>query len=128
MSIFEKEKESENMVPIEVPVNVTHVALEIYQNLPECSMNLKCLSWNYGDRNPSEFRFEFLDYEEEENYEIDLKKAEKGIKILMEKTLKGEYYFYGCETIEDMSDLGNWDAEVVDAAVQCAIFGEVIYG
>ena len=52
---------------------------------------------------------------------------EKGLSILVEKILAGELEGLGLNS-SNINDAGEWDADCADALVQCAIFGDVIYG
>jgi len=128
------ESTNDKIVELKVPINVTTIAKEVYQNFPEAGMCLSCINWRYGDTPGKPFMFVFEDLEDEDDegnsklYKVDLEMAEKGIQILMEKILAKDYHFDGIDGLEDLLELGNWDAWVVDAAAQCAIFGEVIYG
>jgi len=130
----QKVRDTDNLTEVKLSFNTTYIALEVFQNLPEASINLICTGWKYGDKDPKEFKFDFVDmeYDGEPNrskrYTIDIKKAEKGVAMVIEQILSGKLFVGGLRTVNDLMDLGNWDAEVVDACVQCAIFGEVIYG
>ena len=131
-SLVSKVNETDKMVEIKTRINATQIALEVFHNLPECSVSLSCVSCKYGDKDQSKFEFKFVDLEDDyvnpKKYTVTLPMAEKGVVMVIEQVLAGKLFVGGLETLEDLMDLGNWDAEVVDAAVQCAIFGEVIYG
>jgi hypothetical protein len=96
---------------------------EVVQNLPEYSQSLKCVSWKYD-----ECKFKFYDDEESEFHEVDLEKLCKGYDILKDLWKNKKLFFYGINTEEEFEDAGQWDAEIMDALIQCSIFGEVIYG
>lgn len=92
---------------------------DLYQNYPEASFGsaLRCTGFDYA-----EFKFEFLDEETGKKYVVDEEMARKGLYLFIKLVLGGESGFsvYG--------NRGDWDAEVIDAITQLAIFGEVIYG
>lgn len=118
----------DKIVKIPMDFNVTKIAKEIYQNFPEASgPSFSCEEWHYGIDEGSTFKFKFLDLEEDKKHTVTLKKAEKGIAIFIEKVVTGKAHFYGLEA-SNIRELGNWDAEVCEAAMQCAIFGDIIYG
>jgi hypothetical protein len=102
---------------------------EILENLPEHSLSMPCTKWDYEN-----CFFVFRDIEEEADnlhkliYEVDLPKWRKGYYILKQKWQEGKYHFCGVETPADWEDLCCWDACIIDALIQCSIFGEVIYG
>ena len=138
-----KVRATDLIVNVKVPINVTEIALEVFQNCPEASMSLRCIRWCYGFKDnqltgttsltekidPSRFKFVFVDEEADcKKYTVDIKMAENGVAKVIEGVLKGTLNVGGLKTMSDLMELGNWDAEVVDAAIQCAIFGEVIYG
>ena len=139
-----KERDTDVIKEVIIPVNVTHIAMEIFQNCPEGSISMDCVDWNYGYKDPKKlegemlpelFKFTFDDQEEIDDdtdepkrYVVDIAKAEKGVTKVIELILAEKLFVGGIRTVEDLMELGNWDAEVVDAAIQCAIFGEVIYG
>ncbi len=92
---------------------------EVVQNLPEYSLSLDCTGWKYN-----ELRFSFIDQEDNKKYIIGPSELSKGYDILKQKVEGKQLNFTGL----DWNDTGTWDASVVDALVQCAIFGDVIYG
>jgi len=111
---------------------------EILNNLPECSMSLKCIKWDYKN-----VCFEFIDPEDDEggnDLKLTLAKAREGFEVLMRLALEGKFYASGWDvgplityhqrkSKERLMDwAGDWDATVVDALVQCSLFGDVIYG
>lgn len=109
--------------------NVTKIAKEVYQNFPEASAGscLRCNDWDYGDKEGKPFSFKFVDMETDKTHTVDIKKAEKGVAKLLKLVLTKKLHFHGLDA-SNINEFGNWDAIVVDACVQCAIFGEVIYG
>ena len=92
---------------------------EVTENLPDYSINLICTGWKY-----SETRFSFMNEEDGKKYVIGLPELLKGYDILAAKVAGKKLFFDGL----DIGDPGSWDADSVDALVQCAIFGDVIYG
>lgn len=140
----EKVRPRDKMGKIELSYNATEIACEVTQNLPECCMSFQCISFKYGleyvngqftDKiEPKNMKFVFVDEEGElvngksKRYVMTIKEAEKGVIMLIDKILNGKLFFTGCKSFVDLMDMGNWDSEVVDAMVQCAVLGDVIYG
>ncbi len=94
------------------------------ENYPEAGYanSLRCVNWNY-----KKTEFVFVDEETEEEYSVDLKKLKKGFTILLKVVEEGKYFNNGI--VPNFLSKGyDWDAQDYDALVQCAIFGEVIYG
>ena len=95
---------------------------EVMQNYPEADygMVLKCT-----DHECSRCRFSFTDSEEGKSYTLNLDKLVHGLNILIELALQGDYRNHAFPN--GVMDAGNWDNIDVDALVQCAIFGVVVY-
>ena len=117
--------------------DVTDLAKEVFQNMPEYSDSMACIGYKYGfrdaegnegDWNPDNFKFKFKDYEDGKVHIIGIEEAEKGVVLVIDLVNAKKLHVGGITDVEALRDPCNWDAEVVDAAVQCAIFGEVIYG
>lgn len=124
-----KFKPTPNIITIPITVDVAELTQDVYLSFPQASFCLQCTGWKYGDHGDgSDFLFTFHDEEEDKEYTIDRKKAEKGVARLIELWAHGKCHFDGIDSIADMLDPCNWDAIVSDAAVQCSIFNEVIYG
>jgi len=64
------------------------------------------------------------DAEENKVYELTLEKLLKGIELAIEGNYRSEYNWWCNARI----DTCNIDAEVADAIVQLALFGDMIYG
>lgn len=96
---------------------------EVVQNFPEYSISMQCLSYNYND-----CIFTFRDYEDGKAYTVCIKEFLKGYVILNKLWLNKKVFFCGINHPKDFDDPCNWDADVVDALLQCSIFGEIIYG
>jgi len=135
----EKVRETDKMGKLELSFNATEIACEVTQNLPECSISMACVSFKYGleyvngkftDKiAPENMKFVFVDEEgDSKRYTMTIKEAEKGVILLINKIINQELFFHGCSSFADLMDMGNWDADVVDAMVQCAVLGDVIYG
>lgn len=94
----------------------------LMENYPEASSGncLKCTNWDYGG-----VFYHFIDEETEKRHCVTLHGLRKGFKILINLALNGKYNNFASSALYDG---GNWDAIDVDALVQCAIFGKVIYG
>ena len=95
---------------------------DIMGNLPEYSLSLSCVGWKY-----EECKYIFVDNEDEKKYTITMDELFIGFKILANCVLNGAYSFDGLGDILEL-DGCKWDAVVVDALIQCSIFGEIIYG
>ena len=97
---------------------------ELYENMPEHSMCLRCVGWKYDD-----FKFTFIDNEEEpaKKHVVTLPMALRGFDLLVKAVEEGKLKGLGLSAAYK-SDAGEWDACAVDALNQMAIFGEVIYG
>ena len=65
----------------------------------------------------------FQDCEEDKTYELDLDKFLKGFKIWIEKGYDHDNAVYAEEV-----DTCRIDAIAADGIVQCALFGDIIYG
>lgn len=65
----------------------------------------------------------FFDCEEDKTYELDLEKFLTGFKVWLEK---GYDRYHAVEN--GVVDCCNIDAECADSIVQCALFGDIIYG
>jgi len=102
--------------------NVTELAKEAYQNFPQAAINLPCSEYNYD-----KFLFSFYEAEEDKIHEVDLEKASNGVANLIEAWSRGECHFCGIDKLDDFRDTGNWDAIVFDAAMQYAIFNDIVY-
>ncbi len=71
-------------------------------------------------------QLKLYDSEEDEVYDLDLEKLLNGIKLWAKDPV-------GCNCLEQIDghlefDCCNADAEVCDAIIQYALFGEVVYG
>ncbi len=98
---------------------------DVMENMPEYNVSMYCQMWDY-----KECRFKFQDLDGDcKFYDIGLEELSKGYTIMRKKIKGGKLHLDGI-TLQDDSwfDAGNWDALAVDALVQCAIFGDVIYG
>lgn len=119
---------------IEIPEELVEWMIkEVMGNMPEASAGacLQCTSYNYD-----KCIFKFYDNEDGTKHTVDYPKLRKGFEALMEQRRKGRANFYGWNiepltnpTKEAWKDWAcDWDAGVVDGLVQCALFGEIIYG
>ena len=94
------------------------------ENYPEASSgnSLRCLSWKY-----KEMEFEFLDEEEDKTYTVNLVLLKKGFNKFLKIIEDGKYFNNG--VVPNLLSEGyDSDSQDYDALVQCAIFGEIIYG
>jgi hypothetical protein len=122
-------------VEVEIPDGeILQLAKDIMDNMPEYSMNLRCVGWKYEK---GVFLFEELGEDDEElddegkpkRYTVTVEEiAAKGLKMFIERTLKGTYHFDGIHGLQELLDAGCYDAPAVDAIVQLTIFEDIIYG
>lgn len=95
---------------------------EICENLPEYSYSLQCHAWDYDNNT-----FRFYDPDERKTYVLTMKELLRGyVKYL--NLVYAHRERNGRNAIELASDPGQWDSNDVDAMIQMAIFGEIIYG
>ncbi len=97
---------------------------EMMENYPEAGSIycLKCLGWDY-----KKMEFSFIDEEEDKKYEVNLKKLQTGLNKFLKIIEDGKYFNNG--VVPNLLSEGyDYDSQDCDALVQCAIFGEVIYG
>jgi len=124
---------------VEIPEKqIEYLINEVMQNYPECSTPaFQCTGWDYDN-----CEYTFVDYEDGDNprYRVDYAKLREGFEKLIMIALGREagkrFYASGWdpstvfnpspEAWEDWAC--DWDAVVVDGLVQCAVFGEVVYG
>lgn len=133
---------------IEIDIPATLVD-DVMANYPEASACLTCISYNY-----KACRFEFWDHEvtaDDANksivpatvkdvelsrsglvrgaviYVLDRAALDRGMEILLRKVFAGELRGLSLNG-GNVTDPGAWDMWCADALVQCAVFGEVIYG
>lgn len=92
---------------------------DIMESYPEASFCLKCIDWNYN-----KVEFKFADDEAEKVYLVTLPMLREGFDKLIQLLVDGKYK----NGLSVWTDAGNWDSVDADALVQCAIFGDVIYG
>jgi len=102
----------------------TQLIKEMMENYPEASggNSLRCLSWNY-----KKMEFKFLDEEEDKTYQVSIELLKVGLDKLLKVIEDGKYFNNGVVP-HLLSEAYDYDSQDCDALVQCAIFGEVIYG
>jgi len=129
---------------LEIKTEVSEERIEkfirsVMENYPEhSSPSLQCVKWKYED---CEYTFWDVEEEDDEGNEVyhvvDYPKLRKGFEKLINKGLNpgehGGFYVYGWDPVHFFDEYWDdwectWDAEVTDGLVQCAIFGDVIYG
>jgi hypothetical protein len=95
----------------------------IMENLPEYSESLDCIDWDYEN-----CLYTFVDRETGDEYKLTFPLILKGFEKL---AAKWPLSFPSLPTKNTEEAWDEWcchcDAGVVDAIVQCAIFGEIIY-
>lgn len=100
---------------------------ELMENYPEYSSDsMKCVRWKYN-----EMIFDFVEYDgaRVRLHTVTEDKLVKGLDILLDKMQNRKYFNNGPIDMQNyLDDLGCWDANDVDALVQCAVFGDIIYG
>ena len=97
---------------------------EMMENYPEAGGGncLKCVGWNY-----KKMEFDFYDEEEDKDYDVNLETLQIGLNKLLKIIEEGKYFNNG--VVPNLLSEGyDYDSQDCDALVQCAIFGEVIYG
>ena len=104
--------------------NKTQLIKEMMENYPEANGGnpLRCLNWNY-----EKMEFEFLDEEEDKTYQVNMNMLKVGLNKLLVDIADGKYFNCG-QPPNLLSEGYDYDSQDCDALVQCAIFGEVIYG
>ena len=106
----------------------------VMQNYPEYSSpSLVCVEFNYND-----CLYTFHDYDDDgtvTKHVVDLSSLRKGFMKLIELRTAGKANFYGWNVEPLLGDEDawadwpcDWDANVVDGLVQCALFDDIIYG
>jgi hypothetical protein len=94
------------------------------QNYPEASSpSLRCTSWEYKSDT-----YKFRDVEENKTHKLSMPELLKGLQIMMDLMVAGKLKGISHYVMPNFQDPGYWDSDAADALVQCAIFGEVIYG
>lgn len=98
------------------------IANEIMENYPEFSSGnvLQCYSWDY-----KKGIYKFDDVETGKTYTVTTTMIVKALSIFKNKVRQGRFKYIQSS---QLSDIGNYDAVVVDAIVQIAIFDDIIYG
>lgn len=106
--------------------HATDMVLDCYENFPEASISLDCVSWRYG-RGGHKFLFKFVDRETGAEHIVTMALAIAGFHVFVNKVLAGELpgLHLGPKWL---TDAGAWDGDCFDALLQCAIFHDVIYG
>ena len=95
----------------------------VMEGYPEASAGncMGCDYWNY-----KKCEYFFIDEETGKGYNVGIKELLQGFDILHELAIRGKYH-NGTFPNGMLCDIC-WDGLDVDALVQCAIFGDVIYG
>lgn len=105
---------------------VDKLAKDIFENFPEYSAGgcMTCTRYKY-----EAMEFTFIDEETDHTHILDKEKIRKGMRKFLEAKYRGEFpgILSGIPQDEWM-DAGHYDAYDVQAVVQMACFGEVIYG
>lgn len=95
---------------------------ELLENLPEYAVSFECLNFNY-----KKCEFKLFDKEDGKEYLLTLPLAVAGFDKLTEQIDAGK--FPGLSLPAGYkSDASHWDSYAVDALLQMAVLGEVIYG
>lgn len=110
------------------------LALDVMQNMPEYGYGAYngniCTKWDYEK---GEYTFNYISEEDEtvtKEIVLNADMLEKAMEKLILMMVQGKYRFCGCDFLngDPIMDGACWDAICVDALVQVAIFGDVIYG
>jgi len=142
-------KKEDDDVEVSIKIKAMPLIKEVMQNFPEAGICLTCVDFDYN-----KLEFQFWDSEVDEDsanesivpptienldlirsgivedavtYKLGKKELQKGLQILVDLLSKGDLQGLEINTT-NINDPGNWDALCCDALVQCAIFGDVIYG
>ena len=107
-------------VTLDIPdAQVATLVKSILENLPECCYSLSCVKYDYEDH-----VYHFIDEEENnKKYVMRLPAAIDAYAVLVHDWLQ-----QGTYTLDQLLDDGYWDAPMIDALVQQATLGEVLYG
>jgi len=110
---------------IKKELDISFFCREIFKNLPEYSLSLECFKYDYN-----EMEFTFCDHTEEGDidYILTREKIEKGMEIFIQNCLDGKYENSNLKDPQYLFEIGNWDADMVDMAIQICIFNEIVYG
>lgn len=117
-----------NMKPIDLinrllkESQVSDLVSEILTNLPEYSQSFDVLSWKYKEN-----LFKLRDREDGKEYELTLTKAVTAFHKLQTEIRQGKFKGLSINA-QTMTDPCSWDAYDVDALLQMAVLGEVVYG
>ena len=113
--------------------SIRELVRDVMQNQPEYSagMALQCRKWDYDD-----CHYIFDDVEagvgvEDSrliSYELDEAALVKGMELMLKGIATDELHFYGMDGLAAALNPCAWDADSVDALVQMACMGKVIYG
>ncbi len=101
------------------------IVCELMENYPEASSpSLTCIGWKYKE---CKFIFEeYVDMGDIKRHTVTKDMLVKGFDIMMKEIANGHYHHLPLTGI--VGDLGDWDADDVDALVQFSVFGELVYG
>jgi hypothetical protein len=105
---------------LDLSLFVPDLVRELLENLPEVCISMVCTGWDY-DR----MEFTIVDEEEGNTYELTQNMAERAF-MQMARSMVAEQPT-GLGGINMFSE-DDWDAPAIDALVQMAVLGEVIYG
>jgi hypothetical protein len=100
---------------------------ELMENYPECSSpSVRCVGWEY---NKMIFYFNVDQDTSITRHKVTEEMLLKGLDILLDKMKNKKYFNNGPINLSNyIEDLGCWDGNDVDALVQCALFGDILYG
>lgn len=115
-----EDEDKNKIATVGIKVNVTELAKEVYQNLPEyAAYSFRCDGFDYDN-----MVFKMFDKEEDVAYVLDLPQIEEGMALFFHKCAEGKLQY----NVVDLLDPGYWDIDVLDCAIQCALLKDVIYG
>lgn len=104
------------------------LAKEIMQNYPEYSYSyLKCTKWDYEKEEYTFLAGDEFEGDDVEEIIITPSQVAQVLGYIYMRMIAGEIRF-DFLSIGTFYDAGEWDAELVDYAVQHVAFGEVTYG
>lgn len=95
------------------------------ENYPESSAGncLKCTKFNY-----EKMQFDFYDEEEDCMTYVNMASLRKGLNAFLKVIQEGRYHNSMGQIPNILAEGYDHDGQDHDALVQCALFGDVIYG
>ena len=106
-------------------MNWKEIVKEMLQNYPEYSTEyLRCIKYDYDNNH---YEFKILNPADQHTYitrKLDIDIAAFAANWFAHQHVDGNLNYIGYE----YNDVGTYDADVVDAIVQKALLGDIVYG